>query len=103
MLHDTNKITEGHSAVITKKSFLFQLYISPQASCIPAYVLDPPPESSVIDACAAPGNKTTHLSAIMRDKGYENVCCMRMHVAYPLIISLVRYLHLTMMLNALRH
>lgn len=40
-----------------------------QASCIPAYVLDPPASSSVVDACAAPGNKTTHLAAIMGDTG----------------------------------
>lgn len=37
-----------------------------KASCFPAYLLDPTPEDRhVIDACAAPGNKTTHLAAIL--------------------------------------
>ncbi|KIS65980.1 rRNA (cytosine-C5-)-methyltransferase RCM1 [Mycosarcoma maydis] len=38
------------------------------ASCFPAYILDPPAGSSVIDATSAPGNKTSHLSAIMHSK-----------------------------------
>lgn len=37
-----------------------------KASCFPAYLLDPLPEDGdVIDTCAAPGNKTTHIAAIM--------------------------------------
>ena len=38
------------------------------SSCIPAAVLSPMPNWKVIDACAAPGNKTTHLAAIMMSK-----------------------------------
>lgn len=38
------------------------------ASCLPGYILDPKPHWHVIDACAAPGNKTTHLAAIMHSK-----------------------------------
>ena len=73
-----------------------------QASCIPASVLDPPPGSSVIDACAAPGNKTTHLAAIMRDTGY--VCVYKWHNYYITNIFLIVILWLlTMMLNALKH
>lgn len=42
--------------------FIFQ----EKASCFPAYLLDPKPgEGNVIDACAAPGNKTTHVAAIL--------------------------------------
>jgi putative methyltransferase len=36
---------------------------------MPAFILSPPPGSHCIDACAAPGNKTTHLSSVMENKG----------------------------------
>ncbi|KAL8818315.1 MAG: hypothetical protein Q9223_003019 [Gallowayella weberi] len=37
-----------------------------KASCFPAYLLGPKPEDGTsLDACAAPGNKTTHLAAIL--------------------------------------
>jgi putative methyltransferase len=38
-----------------------------KASCFPAYLLDPRSEDDdIIDSCAAPGNKTTHLAAILQ-------------------------------------
>ncbi|CRK87594.1 CLUMA_CG001390, isoform B [Clunio marinus] len=40
-----------------------------KASCLPAVLLDPPHKSTVIDMCAAPGTKTTHLASIMKNKG----------------------------------
>lgn len=39
------------------------LIIQDRASCFPASILNPGPADVVIDACAAPGNKTTHLAA----------------------------------------
>ncbi|KAL4221627.1 putative 28S rRNA (cytosine-C(5))-methyltransferase [Mactra antiquata] len=46
-----------------------KLIIQDKASCFPAYILNPPAGSQVIDCCAAPGNKTTHLAAIMNNNG----------------------------------
>jgi len=38
-------------------------------SAVPALALDPQPGEKVWDSCAAPGSKTTQLSAIMDDRG----------------------------------
>ncbi|KAI0784165.1 S-adenosyl-L-methionine-dependent methyltransferase [Abortiporus biennis] len=48
-----------------------KIILQDKASCFPAYVLSPPAQqgSVVIDATAAPGNKTSHLSALMDNKG----------------------------------
>ncbi|KAK3357331.1 S-adenosyl-L-methionine-dependent methyltransferase [Lasiosphaeria hispida] len=48
------------------------LILQDKASCFPAYLLDPQPEDGdVVDACAAPGNKTTHLASIMAERGLD--------------------------------
>ena len=43
------------------------------ASCMPAAALDPEVGWTVIDACAAPGNKTTHLASLMARKANARV------------------------------
>lgn len=44
-------------------------YVQNSSSMIPSTVLDPKPGESVLDLCAAPGSKTTHLAQLMENKG----------------------------------
>ncbi|MGI9952331.1 16S rRNA (cytosine(967)-C(5))-methyltransferase RsmB [Moorellaceae bacterium AZ2] len=44
-------------------------YVQDEASMLVGYALAPPPGSTVIDANAAPGGKTTHLAQLMGNKG----------------------------------
>jgi len=46
-----------------------QLVLQGRGSCMAAHALAPRPGWLVVDACAAPGNKTTHLAALMRGSG----------------------------------
>uniref|UniRef100_A0A0E0CHZ7 SAM-dependent MTase RsmB/NOP-type domain-containing protein n=1 Tax=Oryza meridionalis TaxID=40149 RepID=A0A0E0CHZ7_9ORYZ len=45
-----------------------------KASCMVAVALCPEPGWKVIDACAAPGNKTVHLAALMNGEGSITAC-----------------------------
>lgn len=45
------------------------IILQDKASCMPAHVVAPPAGSTVLDACAAPGNKTSHLASLMANKG----------------------------------
>jgi len=40
-----------------------------KASCMPAHALAPRPGWTVLDACAAPGNKTTHVAVQVGPSG----------------------------------
>ncbi len=46
---------------------LFQ--IQGEASQLVSYLLDPAPGERILDACAAPGGKTTHIAELMEDRG----------------------------------
>ncbi|MEW5317568.1 MAG: hypothetical protein WDW38_008854 [Sanguina aurantia] len=45
------------------------LVLQSKASCLPAHALNPQAAWTVLDCCAAPGNKTTHIAALMAGEG----------------------------------
>lgn len=49
------------------------LIIQDKASCIPVFVLDPRPGCKSIDACSAPGNKTTQLASALNSHSKSKV------------------------------
>jgi len=55
------------------------LILQSKASCMPARALDPQPGWMIVDACAAPGNKTTHLAALVKE---ENGATKKLIIAF---------------------
>ncbi|KAH7023529.1 S-adenosyl-L-methionine-dependent methyltransferase [Ilyonectria destructans] len=61
-------ITSGVDLTKTEAYTSGKIILQDKASCFPAYLLDPRSEDGdLIDACSAPGNKTTHLAAILKE------------------------------------
>lgn len=53
--------------------------VQDETSMLPAHALHPLPGQAVLDACAAPGGKTTHLAQLMKDEGRITACDIHEH------------------------
>ncbi|HVJ50548.1 16S rRNA (cytosine(967)-C(5))-methyltransferase RsmB [Desulfitobacterium sp.] len=63
-------ILENPGAIDRLESFQAGLFtVQDESSQLVAHVLNPQPGERVLDACAAPGGKTTHLAQKMRNQG----------------------------------
>ena len=51
------------------------MYVQSKASCLPAHALAAQPGWQVVDACAAPGNKTTHVAG-----QFQQVLLLQLHI-----------------------
>ncbi|PNX75890.1 methyltransferase NSUN5-like protein, partial [Trifolium pratense] len=63
--------TDLHDHPLVKNGSIF---LQGKASSMVAPALSPEPGWEVLDACAAPGNKTVHLAALMKRKGRIIAC-----------------------------
>lgn len=77
-------------------------YFHPQAltSCLASLVLAPRPDSSVLDLCAAPGGKTSHLAQLMANTGIIVANELRVRRHAPLTHTLSRLGVLNSVLSA---
>ncbi len=44
-------------------------YVQDEAAQLVSYAVDPQPGEAILDACAAPGGKTTHMAELMQNRG----------------------------------
>ncbi|MBZ4652766.1 MAG: rRNA ((967)-C(5))-methyltransferase [Peptococcaceae bacterium] len=81
----SHKVPEGlllKSAPPLNKLSAFQaglFTVQDESSMLVAHMLKPKPHQTVLDVCAGPGGKTTHLAQLMEDKGLIVACDVHEH------------------------
>jgi len=69
-LPEVVKVIESKKPIVRTNAFREgYIYIQTKASALVSHVLDPKPGELVVDLCAAPGGKTTHIAQLMNNRG----------------------------------
>lgn len=64
-------VLQGVSDISQTSAFLEgRITVQDESSMLAARLLDPQPGERILDVCAAPGGKTTHIAQLMQDRGH---------------------------------
>jgi 16S rRNA (cytosine967-C5)-methyltransferase len=64
-------VLQGATDISQNQAFLEgRIIVQDESSMLVARLLDPQPGERVLDVCAAPGGKTTHIAQLMQDQGH---------------------------------
>jgi len=61
------------------ETFPDSFYVQDESSMLPVLALQPEPGEEILDMCSAPGGKTTHMAALMQNKGLVTACDVYPH------------------------
>jgi 16S rRNA (cytosine967-C5)-methyltransferase len=62
-------ILKEFPAALNSELLTHNLFVQDEAAQLVTYLLNPLPHERILDACAAPGGKTTHIAQMMKDSG----------------------------------
>lgn len=72
-------MTKSPGLPLLLQTFPHGFYVQDESSMLPAMVLQPKAGENVLDMCAAPGGKATHIAALMENKGRVTACDIYPH------------------------
>jgi 16S rRNA (cytosine967-C5)-methyltransferase len=80
-------VDSGHPSALTPFVEEGLIYIQDEASQLVSLLLDVKPDQRILDMCAAPGSKTSHLAALTQNQAKIVACDIHAHRLETLVIN----------------